>query len=160
MLIDFHQNPSVTAPTFINGIAVETVSQYRYYLGNVLDDKITFDANTDSVSKTAHQRLFFLRKLRGFNVDRSLLKMLCSSFIESILTFTMICWLGNLSMVNKNSLRKTVKLCQKTNGTNLNNLDCAYRVRATQGAKVILADTQHPLHAVLSPAIRKEVHFP
>lgn len=32
----------------------------------------------------------------------------------------MICWFGNLSMVNKNRLGKIVKLCQETIGTNFN----------------------------------------
>ncbi len=83
MLIDFRKNPPASAPTFINGTAVEIVSQYKY-LGTILDDKLTSEANTDYICKKANQRLFFLRRLRDFNVDRSLLKLFYSSFIESI----------------------------------------------------------------------------
>ncbi len=144
MLIDFRRSPPASAPTFINGTAVEIVSQYKY-LGTVLDDKLTFEANTDYICKKA--KLFFLRKLRDFNVDRSLLKMFHLSFIESVLTFAMICWYDNLSMVNKNRLGSIVKLCQKIIGINLHNLDNVYQVRAIQRAKVILADLLHPLHA-------------
>ena len=53
---------------FINGIAVETLCQYSY-LGTILDDKMTFDAKSDSIcKKDSNQTLFLLRKLRGFIV--------------------------------------------------------------------------------------------
>lgn len=57
MFIDFRRNLPVTALTFINGIAVESVSQYRY-LGTILDDKITFEANSDAIFEKANQRVF------------------------------------------------------------------------------------------------------
>lgn len=57
MFIDFRRNLPVTALTFINGIAVESVSQYRY-LGTILDVKITFEANSDAIFEKANQRVF------------------------------------------------------------------------------------------------------
>lgn len=66
LIIDFCWNPLVVAPTFINGTAIETGSQCRY-LGTILDYKMTFDANADSICKKANRRHFFLRKLRDFN---------------------------------------------------------------------------------------------
>ena len=71
MKVDFRRNVPATAPILISGEAVETVNAYKY-LGTILDDKRTFDENTDSICKKANQRLFFLR---SFNVDRSILKM-------------------------------------------------------------------------------------
>lgn len=59
ILIDLHRNPPVMAPTFINGLAVETVSQYSY-LGNILNDKMTSDANSDAICKKANQKFFHL----------------------------------------------------------------------------------------------------
>lgn len=97
MFIDFHRGPTSTslAPAIIIGEPVTVVQQYKY-LGTIL----TFDANTDFICKKANQRLFFLRKLRSFNVDKSLLKVFYTSCIESVLTFAMICWFGNLSVKN------------------------------------------------------------
>lgn len=97
MLIDFL---SITAPTFINCTAMEKVSQHNYS-GTILDDKLTFDANTDSICEKASQRLFFLRKLKEFNVDRSLIKIFYSLFIVSLLTFALVCGLATL-VRNKN----------------------------------------------------------
>lgn len=110
MILDFRKNPPVTTPTFLKGTAVEVVSQYKY-LGTILDNKLSFETNSDAICRKANQRLFYLRKLRCFNVDKKLLKMFYSSFIESILTFAFICWFGNLSISNKNKLKNVVKLC-------------------------------------------------
>ena len=87
MFIDFRHNPPATVPVLINDSVVETVSEYKY-LGTIFDNKLTFDANTDRICKKANQRLFFLRKLRSFQVDRTLMRMFYSSFIESVLTFS------------------------------------------------------------------------
>ncbi len=146
MIIDFRKKQPVTAQTLVKGTAVETVSQYKY-LGTILDDKLSFKSNSDAICRKVNQRLFYLRKLRSFNVDKKLLKMFYSSFIESILTFAVICFFGNVSISNKNKLRNVIKLCQKTIGTSLNDLDTVYQVRATQRAKAILANPLHPLHA-------------
>ena len=86
-----------------------------------------------------------MRKLRSFQVDRTLMRMFYSSFIESVLTFSIISWFGNLSVANKNRLGGIVKVCQKTTGMTLNPLNHIYQVRATQKAKVILGNPQHPL---------------
>lgn len=120
------------------------VSQYKY-LGTIIDNKLTFDSNTGAICRKANQRLFYLKKLRSFNVDKQLLKIVYTSFIESILTFTMVCWFGNLSVLNKNKLKSIVKLCQKTIGISLNDLDFCFSV--THRAKVILASPLHPLYA-------------
>lgn len=146
MCIDFRRNPPTTVPTLINGMTLDVVRQYKY-LGTILDDKLNFDTNTDYICKKANQRLFFLRKLKGFNVDRSLLKAFYSSFVESILTFAMICWFGNLSVINKNRLGKTVSICRKIIGIDLNSIEHTHKVRATQRAMAILANTTHPLHS-------------
>ena len=159
MFIDFRRNPPATVPILINGSAVETVSEYKY-LGTIIDNKLTFEANTDLICKKANQRLFFLRKLRGFQVDRTLMRMFYSSFIESILTFSIISWFGNLSVANKNRLGGIVKVSQKITGMTLNPLNHIYQVRATKKAKAIVDNPQHPLFTEfrLLPSGRRYAH--
>ena len=144
MFIDFRRDPPAKDPILINGSAVERVSEYKY-LGTVLDDKLSFDANTDHICKKANQRLFFLRKLRGFQVDRTLMRMFYSSCMESILTYSITSWFGNLSVANRNRLGGIIKVCQKTIGTTLNPLKHIHQTRVTQRAKAILVNPQHPL---------------
>ncbi len=66
MRIDFRHNVTNTDKTSINGQEIEVVSEY---LGSIIDDKLCFESNTSLLCK---QRLYCLRKLEKFNVDKTL----------------------------------------------------------------------------------------
>lgn len=91
----------------INDHAVEIVHQFKYF-GTVIDEKLTFEAH---VCKKAHQRMYFLWKLCGFNVDSTFMNMFYSCFIESVITFSFVCLYGSLNLKNRNRLQGTVKVC-------------------------------------------------
>ena len=59
-------------PGQTEGAVVENVISYKN-LGLWLDNKLSWD-NTDHLSREAQSRLYFLRRLRSFNVCRKLLK--------------------------------------------------------------------------------------
>ena len=84
----------------INGQTVETVSNFKY-LGTVVDENLTFTDNVDHIYKKAQQRLFLLWKLRSFNVSTEALQLVYRSLIESVLSFNLVSWYGNLSVKNK-----------------------------------------------------------
>lgn len=138
------RRPPPILPSVINGQAVEVVQQYKY-LGTIIDDKLTFEPNTDAVCAKAHQRMYFYRKLRSFNVDPTFMRMFYSCFIESVLTFSFIVWFGSLTLKNRNRLVGIVKMCSKIAGINLMDLSQLYKGRATKKAQSILADPSHPL---------------
>ncbi len=83
--------------TTINGHDVEIVESYKY-LGTIIDDKLDFDKNTDLPMRKSQQHLFCLKKLAKIRVDRSLMAKFYESFIESILTFSFICWYTTLGL--------------------------------------------------------------
>ena len=72
MAIDFRKTSSLAAPTMIEGSLVESVDCYKY-LGTVLDGNLKFDLNTTAICKKGLQRLYFLRRLGTFNVDKTLM---------------------------------------------------------------------------------------
>lgn len=144
MCIDFRKNPTVISPVVMDNQAVELVQQYKY-LGTVVDNKLCFEPHVDAVCKKAHQRMHFYRKLRSFNVDTTFMRMFYSCFIESVLTFSFICWHGSLSVKQKNRLQGIVKVCSKIAGTSLNDLHDLYKVRSLKKARSIVADPSHPL---------------
>ena len=80
MLIDFRSEPPVPLATAIKGQSVEMVSYYKY-LGTVIDNHLKFDANTEMLCKKGQQRLFCLRKLAKFQVDKSLMSLFYRSYI-------------------------------------------------------------------------------
>ena len=56
MCIDFRHKAYNPTTTIINGQDIAIVHQYKY-LGNIIDDKLTFNSNTDMLCKKGQQRL-------------------------------------------------------------------------------------------------------
>ena len=115
MIIDFRSKPSPVTDLFIDGTKVERVTEYKY-LGTVIDDKLTFKANTDAIHKKSQSRIHCLQQLRSLKVNSTILKMFYRSFVESVLVFSFLCWFGTLSVQSKNVLDRVVNVCSKVVG--------------------------------------------
>ena len=88
----------------IKGQTVETVSTCKY-LGTVVDENLTFTDNVHHIYKKTQQRLFLLR---SSNVSADVLQFVYTSLIESVLSFNLVSWYGNLSAKNKARLARVV----------------------------------------------------
>ena len=119
---------------------------YKYLIGTIIDNKLRFDKNSEMLCKKGQQRLFCFRKLARFQVDKSLMKMFYCAFIESVISFGIICWYGNLSVKNKNSLESIVKTASKVAGVTFNSLEAVYKSRMCTLTKSIRSDVTHPLN--------------
>lgn len=144
MLIDFRKNPQNVPDLYICGEKVERVSEYKY-LGTIIDDKLNFTANTNLIYRKCQSRIFCLQKLRSLNVNTKVLQGFYRCFIEAILTFSFICWYGNLSVRSKNVLNRVVKVCSKIVGERQSSLNVLYEERAFRKAQVIVSDNSHGL---------------
>lgn len=144
MCIDFRHKACTPSLTNINGQDIEIVQQYKY-LGSIIDDKLSFNSNTDMLCKKGQQRLYCLRKLARFQVDKSLMTMFYRSFIESILTFSAICWYSLLNVKNKNAIAKIINVSSKITGVQQKSLTILYEEQATRKAEAILDNYTHPL---------------
>jgi hypothetical protein len=63
MIIDFRKAPTPVPDLFIEGVKVERVTEYKY-LGTVIDEKLNFNSNTQSIHKKCQSRIYLLQKLR------------------------------------------------------------------------------------------------
>ena len=72
-------------------------------------------------------------------------KMFYTAYVESVLTFCIICWFGSTAEAQKSRLRKIVTTASKLLGTNCNSLEHTYRERVLSKADNILANTKRPL---------------
>ena len=122
------------------------MQQYKY-LGTVLDSKLSFEEQTNAVCSKLRQRKHFLRKLRSFNVNSTFVKLFYLCFVESVLTFSFICWFSLLNVKNQNCLRSIIKECGKIIGTQCNDIADLFKSRSVKKAQRILADSSHPLHS-------------
>ena len=73
LCIDFRMSPQSPRKSLANGETVDIVKSYKY-LGTIIDDKLKFDLNTDMLYKKGQQRLYCLRKLAKFSIDKTLMK--------------------------------------------------------------------------------------
>ena len=108
IVFDFRLQPSDVPPVVINGNVIEQVHSYKY-LGVIIDDKLKWDEQASAVSKKVNKRMFFLRKLNSFYVDKTLLDLFYKSTIQSIISFCIIAWGGNTSAFCKKKIDRVVK---------------------------------------------------
>lgn len=144
LIVDFRKKNEDVPSTIIHGQEVDIVSKYKY-LGTIFDDKLRWDENTDLVIKKCHQRLYFLRKLKSFSVDTTILSLFYQSFIESVLCFSFISWYFNLSIKNKNSLKRIVSLGSKIIGEPQRDLTQFCEQQILRKGKSIIASDSHIL---------------
>ena len=90
--------------------------------------------------------MYFLRKLRTFDVGKSFMYTFYCCFIESVLTFAFISWYGSLNVQYRNKLQEVMNVCSKVACTTLNGLPALYRVRSLKKARSIVGDPSHPLY--------------
>ncbi len=83
------------------------------YLGTITDQTLTFNENAESIFKRPNQQLFLIRTLRSFGVSQHVLELAYRSPDNSILSFNITAWYGNLSVKSKNKLYKTVNIAGK-----------------------------------------------
>lgn len=145
MCIDFRRVQPSPDTIVIDGQTVESVESYKY-LGTFLDNKLTFKKNTDSIHKKSQQRLFCLRKLSKFQVDSTLMILFYRSFIESIITFSFVCWFQSLRVKERNLLNKVVSVSSKIIGLPQETLQDLYEKQLFKKANSILTDFSHPLY--------------
>jgi hypothetical protein len=115
MIFDFRRKQGEHVNIVINNEQVEKVDSYKY-LGTIIDSKLDFTENTLRICNKANKRLFFLRKLKEFHVDPTIIRMFYESVIRSVVNFCLVCWFGNLSGVNKILLTRIDKAACKIIG--------------------------------------------
>ena len=144
MFIDFRHANIVHKASVIHGEDVQSVESYKY-LGTVFDSQLKFDINTESIVKRGQQRIHLMRRLNSFNVSERILRNFYCSFIESLLTFSSVCWFNGLSIKDKNSLNSIVNVCSKIIGVKQRDLCSLWENQVKKKAKSILSQPDHVL---------------
>uniref|UniRef100_A0A8C8DGK4 Reverse transcriptase domain-containing protein n=1 Tax=Oryzias sinensis TaxID=183150 RepID=A0A8C8DGK4_9TELE len=130
-------------PLLIRGLEVERVSSFKY-LGVQLSQDLTWTLNTSQLVKKAHQRLYFLRRLRRFGMSPKILSNFYSCMVESILTSCITVWYGSSTAMDRKRLQRVVKTASKITRTPLPSLQSIYKRRVCRRAASIVKDPTHP----------------
>ena len=149
MLIDFNKNPSTAPDLFIDGVKVGRVSEHNY-LGTVLDGNLSFTINTVA----SLDFCVCVQKLRSLQVDVKVLQGLYRCFIVSLLSFSLVCCYGKLSVQSKNVLNRVVNVCSNIVGERQVSVNVLYERHAKKKALSIVRDNSHVLaqHYELLPS--------
>ena len=115
LIFDFRKCEQSYAPVIIGGSEVERVDKFKY-LGTTIDNKLTWSDHFDTVLSKFHQRLYFLRILRTFGIDNSILHMFYSSVVESIVLFNLLTYWSSLNSGQKDITIKLQKRVSKITG--------------------------------------------
>ncbi|KAI3351519.1 hypothetical protein L3Q82_020375 [Scortum barcoo] len=150
MIVDFRRGRHLPSPLYIGGTAVEVVSSFRY-LGVHISDDLTWSKNTSCLIRKAHQRLYFLRRLRRAGLGSSVLTSFYRCVVESVLSSCIIVWHGSCSAAEKKALQRVVKAAQRTVGCSLPTTTDIYTSRCRKRASCIMKDPTHTAHALFVP---------
>ncbi|XP_051562655.1 uncharacterized protein LOC127446057 [Myxocyprinus asiaticus] len=144
-VVDFRRKDREHSPITINGAPVERVSNFKF-LGVHITEELTWSGHTEAVVKKAHQRLFFLRRLRKFGMNQHILTRFYTSTEESILTGCITAWNGNSNALNHKALQRVVRTARHIIGGELPSLQEIYTRRCVRKARRIIGDSSHPSH--------------
>ena len=147
MVVDFRRNPGTIEPLIIKGKEVGIVCTYKY-LGITIDNKLDWTAHVNACHKKANQRLFFLRKLRQFRVNSTILELFYRSVIESALLYNQLCFLNSAKQADRDRLERITTTAGKVIGHEVSSLHNIYEEMAVKKLRRILHDEAHPLHAI------------
>ena len=78
-------------------------------------------------------------------MSNDILRHFYRSIIESVITFGINCWGGNITSTDKQTINKVIKRSERIIGEDLERLDDIYERISTKKANQILKDITHPL---------------
>ena len=143
LIVDFRKYKNTKDPLVINGQEVNQVSSFKF-LGTHIADNMKWQENTADICKKARQRLYFLRTLDSFNLNRNILVSFCRSTIKSILTRSFLVWYKAASQKDLSRLNSIIRTAEKITHTSLPSLEKLYQERTLKRTLALIKDTHHP----------------
>ena len=144
MIFNFRITKNPMRQLEINDESVETVGPDKY-LGFTIDNELNCHGHVDVLCNKLNKRLFFLKKLKSFHVNESILKMSYQALIQSVITLGISCWGGNITEGDKQKINRSIKKSGKIVGEELPLLNDLYKEHSITKALNIVNDPCHPL---------------
>ena len=160
MIIDFRRNKPFYEPIIIDETEVEQIDVFKF-LGIYITNDLTWHFNCTELLKKARQRLYFLRVLSSFKVNKDILVNFYSCIIESIITSNILVWFGRATKRDIDLLTAVIKSAEKIILTKLPTLKDIYFKRLAKKTNLILKNNDHPAHGYfdLLPSGKRYRHF-
>ncbi|KAI4885338.1 hypothetical protein NFI96_001847 [Prochilodus magdalenae] len=150
LVVDLRRDKAQVTPISIKGVSVDTLEDFKY-LGVHIDNKLDWAKNTDALYKKGQSRLYFLRRLRSFNICRTMLRIFYESVVASAILYAVACWGSRLRVADANRLNKLIRKASDVVGVELDSLMAVSERRTLSKLQTIMDNGSHPLyHTVMS----------
>ena len=152
LVIDYRKQKPDLDHIMINNSAVQRTNNYKY-LGVVIDDNLMWHDHINHLCKKLNPRLFCLRKLYKFGVDKKILQLFYDAVICSVWKYCLCCWGGNARAYDTDRISSTIRQASRLIGEDLDTFDLVYEEIIRKKLNRVRKNCDHPLHDVFSRAI-------
>ena len=149
LIVDFRKKGGTHTPIHIKGTEAERVASFKF-LGVHISEDLSWTLNTSTLVKKAHQRLFFLRRLKKAHLSPQILVNFYRCTIESILTNCISVWYGSCSVADRKTLQRVVKTAQRITSSSLPTIEAVQGKRCLRRVYSIVKDSAHPCHRLFA----------
>ena len=108
MIFNFSKKHQFTTKLNVDNANIEMVSETAL-LGTVITDKLTWDKNTEELTKKGYKRMQLLNAAAAFTNNRQELKDIYLTFVRSIVEQSAVVWHSSLSVRNRKDLERILK---------------------------------------------------
>jgi hypothetical protein len=108
MIFNFSKKHQFTTKLNVDDANIEMVSETAL-LGTVITDKLTWDKNTEELTKKGYKRMQLLNAAAAFTNNRQELKDIYLTFVRSIVEQSAVVWQSSLSVRNRKDLERIQK---------------------------------------------------
>ena len=108
--------------------------------------------------KKAHQRLYFLRRLKEFRLSSNIMSLFYRAAIESILTFAITVWGNSADQKDLALLQRIANSASRITGSDMPSITSLYESRALRKCRAIYKDTEHPVNHLFA-TMRSGIRF-
>ena len=143
MVIDFRKRRCPTSHLTINGERVDLVDSFKF-LGIVISSDLSWANHCSSIVKRCHVRLHFLKQLKYFGLNQTIIRQFYRSAIESIVCFGITICFGGMTSGEKSELERLVRHASRLVGCDLPSVASLYSIRLRKRARKIIDDPSHP----------------
>ena len=144
MIFDFRANEYEHRAIEISGESVERVSDYKY-LGVTVNERLDWCVHAENVLSKVNQRMYFVRKLNSFGIDKVLVSLFYQAAVQSLFSFCVIAWGGNLACKLSGRFdRVATRVSRMTDISQASFLDI-FEKFCIRKIESIIKDCNHPL---------------
>ena len=112
MIVNFCDSYQFKTRLSINNALIDQVSQTRL-LGVIIQEDLTWKANTHDLVKRANSRMIMLRKLKEFKVKNEDMITIYVLFIRSVIEQSSVVWSSAITAGEMASFERTQKIALK-----------------------------------------------